>query len=89
MERRVEEHYYWTSSAPGRTTEVVYRVYNDGIDGEQFFQSLIAFCIAYFVACLFLNSLVVFMIMGLVVVLIMQLFENVSPSTSNYHRSYF
>jgi len=78
--RGVQEHYWTSNMGGGPRTEVVYRPYTQGVDGEQFFQSLIGLCIIYFVARLFFDGLIVFLIVGLSVTLIIQLLDGVSHS---------
>jgi hypothetical protein len=90
MDRGVQEH-YWTVSERGRVQEVVYRPYSDGVDGEHFFQSVVALCFLYFVGRLFFNGLVTTLILGLTVMLVMQLVESVTSSVrpgSKYSRPY-
>ena len=79
MERGVQEH-YWTDSAQGRNKGVVYQPYTEGIDGERFFQCLICLRVIYFVARLFFDGIVVFLIVGLTVGLVMQLLNGWSAS---------
>lgn len=90
MDRGVQEH-YWTLSNRGRVQEVVYRPYSDGVDGEHFFQSVMAMFFVYFVGRLFFNGLVTTLILGLTVALIMQLVDSVSSSVRpvpKYSRPY-
>lgn len=89
MDRGVQEH-YWTNSSQERNKEVVYKPYTDGIDGEQFFQCLICLCVIYFVARMFFDGIVVFLIVGLSVGLIMQLLDGWSASIRppKYSKSY-
>ena len=83
MDRGVQEHYW--------TVLEVYRPCSDGVDGEHFFQSVVALCFLYFVGRLFFNGLVTTLVLGLTVALVMQLVESVTSSVrpvSKYSRPY-
>lgn len=79
MDSGVQKH-YWTVTGRGRTMEVVYRPYSAGVDGEHFFQSVVALCFLFFVRRLFFNGLVMTFMIGLIVALVMQLLQSFSST---------